>query len=191
VDPILDIESLRRQLAEGKRPRLRFFYGHRAPADGAVSDACFSQWWTASFTVDGQQYVSAEQFMMAEKARLFGDHEMRARILATTRPADAKKLGRGVSGFDEAAWVAARFDIVTAANVAKFDQDPALRRYLLDTGEAVLVEASPTDRIWGIGLKRDDPRAHDPGRWLGLNLLGFALVRSRAILRGALPAPRS
>jgi ribA/ribD-fused uncharacterized protein len=88
-----------------------------------------------------------------------------------------------VRGFDEAQWKAARFDIVTRASLAKFGQDPGLRRYLLATRGEVLVEASPTDRIWGIGLGRDDPRAADPRTWRGLNLLGFALGRAREMLK--------
>jgi ribA/ribD-fused uncharacterized protein len=180
----LNIESLRQQLAAGGRPSYRFFWGHRARKDGAISDACFSQWWRVTFGVDGQSYSSAEQYMMAEKAGLFGDEEIRRAILAVDDPARVKQLGRRVRGFDEATWARARFDIVTNANVAKFGQNQPLLGYLLKTGEDLLVEASPTDRIWGIGLHRDDPRAADPYAWQGLNLLGFALVRARAILRG-------
>jgi ribA/ribD-fused uncharacterized protein len=126
--------------------------------------------------------------MMATKARLFGDDEALARILATGDPGRAKALGRQVRGFDEAAWQAVRFDAVTRGNVAKFGQSEPLRRYLLATRDAFLVEASPVDRIWGIGFAADHEDARAPARWRGLNLLGFALMRARAILRGELPS---
>jgi ribA/ribD-fused uncharacterized protein len=186
---ILDREALQQAVARGERVRYRFFWGHRPRKDGAISDSCFSQWWESAFTVEGQRYASAEHFMMAEKARLFGDPETRAKVLATDDPSYAKKLGRQVRGFDENVWTEARFLLVTRGNLAKFEADEALQRYLLSTRDEVLVEASPTDRIWGIGLARADAGAEDPQAWRGLNLLGFALMRTRAILRHELPRP--
>lgn len=189
MDLILDVETLRRAVAGGAVFRYRFFWGHRARKDGQLSDACFSQWWPSRFVASREEYSSAEQFMMAGKARLFEDEDTRRRILAANDPSEVKQLGREVRGFNEAAWARARFDLVTRGNIAKFGQDEALRRYLLDTGDDVLVEASPTDRVWGIGLAREDQRASDPAAWQGLNLLGFALVRARAVLRGESPPP--
>ena len=93
-------------------------------------------------------------------------------------------LGRRVRGFDEPTWVQHRWSIVTQASVAKFGQRPELRDFLVGTGERILVEASPTDRIWGIGLAATDERTADPARWQGLNLLGFALMAAREQLRG-------
>ena len=116
---------------------------------------------------------------MAAKARLFGDHDAVPRIQAARTPAEAKSLGRLVRGFDEQAWAARRFDLVVEGNVAKFGQDAALRGFLLATAQRVLVEASPRDRIWGIGLGAANERATDPGQWRGLNLLGFALMEAR------------
>jgi ribA/ribD-fused uncharacterized protein len=167
----------------------RYFWGHRARSDGALSDAVFSQWWPCRFTIKGQHYQTAEQFMMAAKAGLFDDEPTRLRILSEPDPARCKALGRQVRGFDEAIWVRHRFDLVTRGNLAKFDQDPTLRAWLLATGDAILVEASPRDCIWGIGLGRQNPRARDPRSWRGHNLLGFALVRTRHVLRRELPAP--
>jgi ribA/ribD-fused uncharacterized protein len=120
--------------------------------------------------------------MMAGKARLFGDEEALARIVAAGHPNAAKKLGRQVRGFDEEAWIRHRWDLVVEGNLAKFGQDAALREYLLGTAGRVLVEASPVDRIWGIGLAAADERSADPERWRGLNLLGFALMEARARL---------
>lgn len=184
----LGLTDLRAAVSRGERYRYRYFWGHRPRPDGQLSDSVFSQWWPCSFEVDGQTYSSAEQCMMAGKARLFGDAEARAAILTTVEPATCKALGRTVRNFAEAPWKAVRFGLVTRGSVAKFGQDAALRAYLLATGDEILVEASPHDRIWGIGLGREDERARDPRTWQGQNLLGFALVRARAILRGDLPA---
>ncbi len=186
--PPLDLETLLAAVRSGELHDFLLFYGHTARPDGVPSNACFSQWFAAPFEVDGQRYPTAEHWMMASKARLFGDAVALERILAAPSPASAKKLGRQVRGFDEAKWGQARFAAVSFGSVAKFSSAPALRELLLRTGESILVEASPTDRIWGIGLGAEHPAAKDAARWRGLNLLGFALVRARGILRGQLPA---
>lgn len=184
---IFDVAQLREAVSRGEALRYRFFWGHRPRPDGRISDSCFSQWWSCAFTVAGRRYSSAEQFMMAEKARLFGDADSHAKILATHEPVQVKKLGRGVVGFNEEDWAQVRFDLVTAGNVAKFAQNDQLKHHLLGTRGEILVEASPTDTIWGIGLAAEAPAAKDPAAWRGLNLLGFALMRARAILVGDLP----
>ncbi|MBW1596343.1 NADAR family protein [Streptomyces sp. JJ38] len=139
-------------------------------------------WWPSPFTVDGVEYATSEHWMMAGKARLFSDGASLAAILAARTPAEAKNLGRRVQGFDETRWAAARFELVVEGNLAKFAQDPALRAYLLGTANRVLVEASPRDRAWGIGLAASDERATDPARWRGHNLLGIALMETRTRL---------
>ncbi|MDT0341296.1 NADAR family protein [Streptomyces litchfieldiae] len=171
-------------IAAGVRPKWLMFWGHRPAPDGAAGPGVLSQWWPSGFVVDGVAYASAEHWMMAAKARLFGDTSRAEAILAARTPAEAKNLGRLVRGFDEERWAAARFEVVVAGNVAKFGQDPALRAYLLGTRQRVLVEASPRDRVWGIGLSAEDERATDPARWPGQNLLGFALMEARARLAG-------
>jgi ribA/ribD-fused uncharacterized protein len=103
-------------------------------------------------------------------------------VLAAQSPRAAKAAGRQVRDFDEDAWAAARFGLVVDGNLAKFGQDDRLRRYLAETGERVLVEASPRDRIWGIGLSAADKDARCPSRWRGLNMLGFALLNVRDLL---------
>jgi ribA/ribD-fused uncharacterized protein len=143
-----------------------------------------SQWHPAAFTLDGVTYTCAEQLMMAEKARLFGDAETCARILATASPREHKALGRAVKGFDADRWTAACRDVVHRGNLAKFGQNADLAALLLATGDKTLVEASPTDRVWGIGLAADDPRATDRAAWRGKNWLGEALMRVRGELRG-------
>ncbi|MGO4154084.1 NADAR family protein [Cupriavidus sp. YAF13] len=180
---IHDHASLISAFRRGHRPAYLFFWGHSARPGAAVGKECLSQWWPARFSVDGQVFASAEHFMMAGKARLFGDEAALARILAAPSPAAAKRLGREVRGFDEGRWNAACQALVTQGNIEKFRQNPDLAGYLLGTGRRVLVEASPVDRIWGIGLAADDPRAANPDQWRGPNLLGFALMAAREALR--------
>jgi ribA/ribD-fused uncharacterized protein len=172
------LEELRSRFNAGEKFSYLFFWGHQ-PAKSGITAACFSQWYEAAFVVDGQHYPTAEHFMMAEKAALFGDHDIRSQVLRADSPGAAKALGRKVRGFDEAAWVANRFSIVVRANSAKFFQNPELNHFLQQTGSRVLVEASPVDRIWGIGMARDDEKANNPNLWHGLNLLGFALMQVR------------
>jgi ribA/ribD-fused uncharacterized protein len=180
------VEQLRREIARGKPLKLLFFWGHTGAPGGRLGKECFSQWYPSAFELGGKRFATAEHYMMWSKATLFGDREAAARVLAAKDPGLAKRLGRSVNGFDEPTWQAERFAIVVRGNVAKFGQSPALRGYLLETGERVLVEASPVDRIWGIGVTADDARAHDPSRWQGLNLLGFALMQARAELSNVL-----
>jgi hypothetical protein len=159
-----------------------FFWGHQPNRDGSVGNGCLSQWWPAPFEVDGRTFATAEHYMMWGKAMLFDDEAMAARILAATHPKQAKDLGRGIADFDESRWVAHRYQIVVAGNLGKFGQHAYLREFLLGTGDRVLVEASPLDAVWGIGLAADDPRAQDPAAWPGQNLLGVALTEVRATL---------
>ncbi|HET7863559.1 MAG TPA: NADAR family protein [Burkholderiaceae bacterium] len=187
VPQVRSTADLIANIEQGHTPRYLFFWGHQPQKDGSIGKTCFSQWFEAAFTVDGTPYATAEHFMMAEKARLFADEGARARILSAGTPAQAKKLGRGVQGFDEHAWNQARFEIVVQGNLAKFSQNPPLAEFLSQTGDRVLVEASPVDSIWGIGLAATDPDAATPQRWRGLNLLGFALMEVRAALAAAPP----
>ncbi|MFI9625782.1 NADAR family protein [Streptomyces sp. NPDC052042] len=177
------MEDLLARTRRGEKVKYLRFWGHRPLPDGRLGTSCLSQWWPSPFEADGVRYATAEHWMMAAKARLFGDAEAEARALAAKSPAEAKKAGRLVRGFDEATWERERYALVVAGNVHKFGHDPRLRGFLDGTKERVLVEASPVDRIWGIGLAADDPRAEDPETWRGLNLLGFALMDARAALR--------
>jgi len=177
------VDDLQTIVASGSRPKYVFFWGHTPKVRGQIDQSCLSNWYSAKFTVDGIEYPNTEHFMMAEKARLFGDETIRGQILKAGSPCAAKSLGRKVLGFDEATWRAHRFGIVVAGNHAKFAQNSQMGEFLRRTGSKVLVEASPQDRIWGIGMGRDDEHADNPLLWKGLNLLGFALmeVRSRLI----------
>lgn len=144
------------------------------------ADSPFSQWHPGQpFKLGGVSFTCAERAMMYEKAILFGDRGVAAEILAATSPRKMKALGRKVRGFEEEVWLRHREDIVYRVNAAKFDADPAARAALLETAGTTIVEASPVDTIWGIGLAQDDPDAQDPEKWRGLNLLGKALTRVR------------
>ncbi len=173
------VDQLLSVIADGGQPKYLMFWGHQAPPACGAGKGCLSQWWPAAFTVDGVSYPTAEHYMMAAKARLSGDAEAAGKILAAPHPGAAKALGRQVRGFDEERWGQHRFDVVVAGNLAKFGQHPPLRDFLAGTGSRVLVEASPRDRVWGIGLAAADERAQSPERWPGLNLLGFALMEVR------------
>jgi ribA/ribD-fused uncharacterized protein len=145
----------------------------------------FSQWYRCVFTAGGNTFNCAEQYMMHGKALLFDDHPMAAEILAASHPRQHKALGRKVKGFDDAAWRREREGIVRAGNHAKFTQNPELRDLLLATKGTTLVEASPYDKIWGIGLAASDPRAQDAKQWKGQNLLGKILTALRDELLAA------
>lgn len=182
MDSVMDRGTLEALVRSGKRFKYVYFWGHRPKRSGVVDRACFSNWFTAPFSVDGIRYATAEHFMMAGKARLFGDDDALARILKASSAGAAKRYGREVRNFDEDTWVAERSRIVEEGVFAKFSQHEALGAFLVATKRRVLVEASPKDRIWGIGLAADDERVANPLQWNGLNLLGFALMRARGRL---------
>ncbi|MFB8178719.1 NADAR family protein [Streptomyces sp. NPDC055966] len=173
------LEALISEVRSGARVKYLHFWGHRPTKDGSIGASCLSQWWPSPFVVDGVEYATAEHWMMAGKARLFEDEEAERKVLAAGHPSRAKKAGRLVRGFDEEIWERERFRIVVEGSVHKFASDDALRAFLLGTGDRVLVEASPVDRVWGIGLAATDEAAMDPQRWKGPNLLGFALMAAR------------
>jgi ribA/ribD-fused uncharacterized protein len=142
----------------------------------------FSQWHVTAFVIEGETFNTAEQWMMASKARLFADAQSARRIMATPDPVQQKRLGQSVSPFASETWDARKVDIVLRGNLAKFEQNDGARRQLLATGEAMLVEANPRDWIWGCGLAADDPGIQSPAAWRGENLLGRILTLVRQTL---------
>ncbi|MGX1931223.1 NADAR family protein [Flagellimonas sp. 2504JD4-2] len=156
-----------------------FFWGHTPSKDGGIGKSCFSQWWVAPFAVDGTIYKTAEHWMMAEKARLFNDHHNLNKILQSNSPMEAKKWGRRVEEFSQEQWNRNKYEIVKQGNLHKFSQNLGLKEFLLNTKNRVLVEASPRDRIWGIGMSQSNANAENPNLWRGENLLGFALIEVR------------
>lgn len=174
---VYDLENLKALISKGELPKYLYFWGHSEKGEG-VTKACFSQWYDSPFELNGVCYPTAEHYMMAEKARLFNDQEALDKVLKASNPGAAKAAGREVRGFQEELWNKHRFDIVVAGNMAKF-QDDRLKAFLLGTSKRVLVEASPVDKIWGVGLAQDDENISNPFNWKGLNLLGFALMKVR------------
>jgi ribA/ribD-fused uncharacterized protein len=143
----------------------------------------FSQWYPSTFEIDGKTYNCAEQYMMYQKALHFGDISTAKRIMKEPRPKEQKALGRSITPFDADSWMNVCFEIVKRGNVAKFTQNPKLLKVLLSTGDKELVEASPYDKIWGIGLSETDPKIYDKSNWDGLNLLGKVCMEVREELK--------
>jgi ribA/ribD-fused uncharacterized protein len=146
------------------------------------ADDALSNWHPCRFSYHGVDFTSVEQFMMFSKAKLFGDENAAAEILAARHPKDQKAIGRGVKGFDVATWEGKRESIVYVGCREKFAQNPGLRSLLLATAPTELVEASPYDRIWGVGLGERDPLILDKANWRGTNLLGITLMKVRDTL---------
>jgi ribA/ribD-fused uncharacterized protein len=145
-----------------------FFYG-----------SCFSQWYIADIVVDRVLYNCNEQYMMAEKARLFNDAESEDAIMDTSDPKEQKALGKLVKDFDKVKWEKVCREVVFLGNYAKFTQDDICHEALIESGTRIIVEASPYDRIWGVGLGQDDPLVLDPDNWKGTNWLGEAIMQVR------------
>ena len=120
--------------------------------------------------------------MMYHKALYFKDEVTAENILNTKSPDKQKKLGRTVAGFDPNAWNEVKLDVVIQGNRLKFTQNQDLKELLLDTGKRILAEASPYDRVWGIGLSENDPDSENQEQWRGKNLLGKALMIVRSEL---------
>ncbi len=142
-------------------------------------DGPFSQWEPAEFEIEGTIYNCAEQYMMANKAKLFGDLDTLASIMESESPREQKKLGRRVQGFNAERWENVARDVVYEGNYAKFTQNPELMEKLMATKGTTLVEASPYDCIWGIGMSEGDEGIEDRDNWRGLNWLGEVLTGLR------------
>lgn len=159
-----------------------YFWKHEEAGD-EVTKACLSQWYPSTFVIDGITYNCGEQFMMAEKARTFRDKETLAKILVATEPDVIKKLGRQVANFNPQVWDEKCIEAVYTGNMHKFSQNPRLKAFLLSTGDSTLAEASPYDKIWGVGLEEKDALKTSPHFWKGENKLGFILMEVRKKLR--------
>jgi ribA/ribD-fused uncharacterized protein len=176
------VEELMAATDTGEHPSFLFFFGRGKPGTDPQGFV-LSQWYGAPFTDEkGHEFATAEHYMMWRKAVLFGDHDTAGQVLTAPSPKAVKALGRQVRDFDEDTWVRHRWDIVVDGSVLKFTADPRRTAYLASTTGQILVEASPYDRIWGIGLPATSPQATDPRRWRGLNVLGFALMEARSRL---------
>lgn len=170
----------------GEKMDFLFFWGHQPSKTGEITKSCLSQWWMDDFidTVDGNKYCCAEQFMMAQKAKMFGDFETEKAIMKSKNPKEIKSLGRRVRGFDQRVWDDYKHFIVYIGNLLKFKQNKELKEFLISTGDKVIVEASPYDRVWGIGMSANNVNVIRPDLWEGENLLGFVLMDVRTMLKG-------
>lgn len=168
----------------GVVPELICFWGHTELEPGVVGKECLSQWVPSPFTdpATSLTFKTAEHWMMAMKAALFNDQESFNRIMDCETPHEAKALGRKVKNFDEQLWTEESYKVVVQGNLLKFGQNKNMGQYLRLTGDRVLVEASPYDRIWGVGMRASDVTYHHPQDWKGMNKLGFALMEVRATL---------
>ena len=142
----------------------------------------FSNWYPVTFEYDHHSFANSEQAMMYEKAKLMGDTYSLNKILRTKNPKIVKQLGREVKPWDESLWVRNRERIMVEICYAKFSSDPFLKKTILDTGSKILVEASPYDTIWGIGMGSWEKGIDNPSNWKGLNLLGKSLMTVRGML---------
>jgi ribA/ribD-fused uncharacterized protein len=149
-----------------------FFYG-----------SCYSQWAMRNIQIGSLTYNCAEQYMMSQKAKLFEDDHACHMIMMSEDPAEQKAWGKKVKNFNQEKWEEVCRGVVYAANYAKFTQHHDWRLQLLMTGDKVIVEASPTDRIWGVGLSALDLRIRDPENWRGDNWLGEAIMQVREQIR--------
>jgi ribA/ribD-fused uncharacterized protein len=149
----------------------------------------YSNWHPAGFEENGICFANTEQYMMWCKAKLFSNHGLAATMLTVSGPKKLKELGRQVTGYQEAVWERERFPMMVRACWLKFTQNASMRDELLATGDRTLVEASPDDKVWGIFLAEDDPRALNPSTWQGRNLLGYALMEVRRLIRAGEEPP--
>jgi len=178
-----NIDWLIKTFENGEPLKFSYFWGHTNKYNEQVGKFCFSQWHESPFTINGITYKTSEHWMMAHKAMLFDDLDAFNKIILSNKPAEAKELGRQVIGYDDQIWNKNKFEIVKLGNIHKFNQNPVLAEYLLKTENRVIVEASPVDAIWGIGLSQDSKDIDNIYAWRGENLLGFVLMEVRDFLK--------
>lgn len=182
IDTKYSLDWIKNKYDQGDEMKFIYFWGNTEKG-GEVTKACMSQWYGSPFTVNGVLYKTAEHWMMGKKALLFNDEEIFNKIIPSNKPGEVKALGREVRNYSEERWLAHRYAIVVEGNIHKFGQNPSLKEFLLNTGSRILVEASPVDQIWGIGMAQDHQDIADLHAWRGPNLLGFALMEARDYLR--------
>ena len=177
-----DVESIKQLVSADPNVKFIYFWGH-TPSPKGITQTCLSQWFDVEFEVAGVKYHTAEQYMMAQKALLFGDKEVYDEIMLASDPRQYKALGRKIRDFDGKVWDYRKYQIVVEGNKAKFSQNEDLKEFLLSTEDSILVEASPYDKIWGIGLYAAQAAKGTVDQWKGQNLLGFALMEVRDWLK--------
>lgn len=172
---LLTVSEIIERYNKGEQLEFIFFWG-----------GYLSNWFVSLFEIDGVTYFCVEQYMMAMKAKIFNDTNILQKIMQSNDQREVKALGRKVKNYNDEVWSKERIKVVYDGNLAKFTQNKKLKDYLLSTKDKVLVEASPYDEIWGIGLDKAEQRVNNPNNWLGTNYLGFTLMEVRkAIKEGA------
>ena len=179
--PKYSLEWLMREANAGSDFDTLYFWGHSNDT-AMVNKSCFSQWSPHPFQSNRLIYPTAEHWMMSCKALFFGDRSINEQVLASGDPKIAKQLGRAVSNYSEVEWQRIRYQIVLNGNFQKFFQNETLKDFILSTENRLIVEASPNDTVWGIGLTEAQAQETDVTLWPGLNLLGFALMHVRDLI---------
>lgn len=177
--PKYTIDTLLSHFETGEKLTFLFFWGHTNKAKESVGKQCLSQWYNAGFYVDSIHYKTAEHWMMAQKAALFNEPDLFNEIVNTDSAKKVKALGRKIKHFSSDIWDEHKYKIVVDGNTHKFTQNPELFDFLKQTDRAYLIEASPNDAIWGIGIAENNEDIDNPYLWPGQNLLGFALMEVR------------
>lgn len=139
----------------------------------------YSQWYKSKMIINGIEYNCCEQYMMHQKSLLFEpekNKEISEKIMKSLDPKEQKSLGRQLVGFNKEIWDSKSLSIVFKGNLSKFSQNKILLNEMMSTGNRIFVEASPNDKIWGIGLHYDDEGIDNPENWMGTNLLGQVLT---------------
>ena len=178
-----NVDWIKEKFESGEALEFIFFWGHTIKSNDEVGKNCLSQWFNSPFQVENIIYKTAEHWMMAQKALLFGDKKSFQKIISCDNPVEVKEIGRQILYFDEKIWNENKYEIVKNGNIHKFNQSPKLANFLLQTETQIIVEASPFDKIWGIGLSQDDLEVDNIYAWPGENLLGFALMEVRDFLK--------
>lgn len=155
------------------------FFGHGQRQEWAF----MSNFYPCEIEDEGIKFTTSEQYYMYQKAKIMGDVQTADAIIEAKSPSDAKVLGKRIMPFSQILWNQRKTQVMKRALHLKFANSPILKSKLIATGDAILVEASPTDRIWGAGLLNDDPNINDPKKWRGLNLLGRCLMEVREELK--------
>lgn len=169
---------------------------HRALISGQQVDAVFfhlpeepygflSNWYLSPFDLDGVHYSSMEQYIMYQKCVLFGDQTTARKVLLTDDPSEQQKLGKLCTGYINGIWAGARQAIAMRGLLAKFSQNADLKEQLLNTKDAYLVECAHSDKIWACGIRLNESERFDTSKWVGQNILGFALMEVRRMLQNS------
>lgn len=144
-----------------------------------------SNWYMSSFDLEGVHYSSMEQYIMYHKCMLFGDQATAKKVLLTDDPSEQQKLGKLCSGYINGVWAGARQAIAMRGLLAKFSQNTDLREQLINTNDAYLVECAHSDKIWACSIRLNESERFDAAKWTGQNILGFALMNVREIIKKA------